>query len=1253
MFPDIANVEFIRDALWRHKGTGDASIMIGAGFSRNAEVVSPSARPMPNWAEMAEKLCAQLYGGDAARYNAALKEASATSGFLTLAQEYQVAFGPSALNSKIRDLVPDLDYRPGDLHKRLLRLPWADVFSTNWDTLLERTRVDVFERNYEVITTVEQIPFAIQPRIVKLHGTFPAHEPFIFTEEEYRTFPIDFAPFVNLVQQSMMETIFCLLGFSGDDPNFLHWSGWVRDNLGKKAPKIYLVGWLELSVHRRRMLEDRNVMPVDLAALPQGKDWPRDRRHRYATDWFIRALEAGKPYDFSNWPAEPHTSLPPPPYLAPIPSVASELPRKEEMPWPSHPPPPKEDRIEALRKAVAVWRHNRRLYPGWVIAPEHVRQRLWDITWSWISEILFVLEHLSLLEKLRTLSELAWRMNKTLFPLFSEFEDAAFAVIDTVDRAAGTVGGSAVPGEADWLELLSGSNELALVLARNARRIGDSGRFDRALSYLTPAAIHVVELGHAITYERCLWDLAAGNLQSLNARLQAWKLNEADPVWLLRKAGIFAELRDNRSACDILGSALIQMRRMRRRDTDDLFSLSRESWALYLALAYRSGRFLTGSPELPGDLPESFQRWRELGAVDCDAFSEYRALARSLERARPPESEATRRRGFDADRESVTYHLAGGPSSSARAAYAMTLLSEEAGIPPAANRVLLFESGLAEATKVLSTDEPWLTVSVAIRIGNDSLLDDVLSRARVATLPAAQIPLLRYGMLNRLAHCISMLASTTSPLDDWVHLTGIAMEALSRLALRLPLHRLKQLFSETIGYYRSPIIRRSSIFLGERVGKLLGRILETLPNAEIEVALSDLFGLPLVHEAGLEADETRWTEPVALLPEGFKPTGPIDSSLSPLVARLIDAAAGTDNANREAALLRLYKLWDWNSLSEEDIRKFGEALWAPVHLGERGLPSHTRFLPSAFLRLPAPANVDQRARISSYLAWLIEQSDGNPLERLHAIGVLLSEANRLGTPLELPQSVIPAVSDLINVWASTRLSPGLPGLFSREEDRRERDALIGVKVLLPKLELTEPLTVAIRDKTSDLNGNRQRAVRAYALFPTVIQLLPDCEEILSSQLRRALGSDLETEAALAVSALYDWARDSMQAPDKYTQPSKDLFREIGIAIAARRAAVLRVALDIARWVLDEGPREITEIVAGDCEYGLNALLEEASYARRDAPFDIPGIRAACVRLASAMQRAGLGSGLGASGWISAAAIDPLPEVRNALSQRLA
>ena len=103
-----------------------------------------------------------------------------------------------------------------------------------------------------------------RPRIVKLHGSFPAQFPLIVTEEDYRTYPAEFAPLVNTVQQAMMETVFLLIGFSGDDPNFLSWSGWIRDNLGPSAPKIYLAGYLNLSPHRRRMLEGRNIAPIDL-----------------------------------------------------------------------------------------------------------------------------------------------------------------------------------------------------------------------------------------------------------------------------------------------------------------------------------------------------------------------------------------------------------------------------------------------------------------------------------------------------------------------------------------------------------------------------------------------------------------------------------------------------------------------------------------------------------------------------------------------------------------------------------------------------------------------------------------------------------------------------------------------------------------------------------------------------------------------------------------------------------------------------
>ena len=109
MFSDIANVLHIREALYRHKALGSASIMVGAGFSRNADAISSAARPMPNWSQMAAALCKPLHPTSPAMHDSALREAAATSGFLRMAQEYKSAFGASSLNHAIRDLVPDMD----------------------------------------------------------------------------------------------------------------------------------------------------------------------------------------------------------------------------------------------------------------------------------------------------------------------------------------------------------------------------------------------------------------------------------------------------------------------------------------------------------------------------------------------------------------------------------------------------------------------------------------------------------------------------------------------------------------------------------------------------------------------------------------------------------------------------------------------------------------------------------------------------------------------------------------------------------------------------------------------------------------------------------------------------------------------------------------------------------------------------------------------------------------------------------------
>ena len=244
-FSDQSHVNRVRDALWeRAQG---ATVMVGSGFSRNAISKRQSGQVPPTWKSLAQSMHERLYPRSKHGTGSSSGDLSlATSEALRLAQEFEAAFGRPALHRHLRKLVSDSDFAPGNAHEQLLALRWRDVFTTNWDTLLERTAPSIVKHSYSIVRNQDEIPLGASPRIVKLHGSVDARFPLISTEEDYRTYPREFAPFVNTVQQSMMETLLVLIGFSGDDPNFLHWSGWVRDNLGGLCSQDLLGGLARL-----------------------------------------------------------------------------------------------------------------------------------------------------------------------------------------------------------------------------------------------------------------------------------------------------------------------------------------------------------------------------------------------------------------------------------------------------------------------------------------------------------------------------------------------------------------------------------------------------------------------------------------------------------------------------------------------------------------------------------------------------------------------------------------------------------------------------------------------------------------------------------------------------------------------------------------------------------------------------------------------------------------------------------------------
>ena len=80
---------------------------------------------------------------------------------------------------------------------------------------------------------------------------------------------------------------------------------------------------------------------------------------------------------------------------------------------------------ERILQEAAIWSHNRRLYPGWLIAPNELRGKIWGFTQGWIGAVVSASERLEAEQSLWLLYELNWRLESSLLPMF---EDIAAAV---------------------------------------------------------------------------------------------------------------------------------------------------------------------------------------------------------------------------------------------------------------------------------------------------------------------------------------------------------------------------------------------------------------------------------------------------------------------------------------------------------------------------------------------------------------------------------------------------------------------------------------------------------------------------------------------------------------------------------------------------------------------------------------------------------------------------------------------------------
>lgn len=513
---------------------GHAALMVGAGFSKNAKKITATDKRFLDWKELSDLFYASLYGEDGGPG----KEYCSS---LRLAQELEIISGRPRLDSILKDAAPDLDYAPTELYTRLMDLPWKDVFTTNYDTLLERAADTVMSRRYHVVVSQDDLVNSNGvPRIIKLHGSFPSHRPFIITEEDYRTYPVKFAPLVNTVQQSLLENVFCMVGFSCEDPNFLKWIGWIHDNLGKSgSQKIYMLSVTTIPEAKAKLLFEQNIIVVDLATL-----W-RDKDISERINAFIDVLheKAEKKENEDTW------------------FSVNELPKKWE---------------DTLKDRVSLLQKLNETYPGWIVLPWKMKGR--------VSYVLYKLDRTEGLEEASWDEKVVYMYEYTKFldiagrPILPQIAEEFWKILAKMDKYS----------DKDNEKIQS----ILLQLLRAFREQAQWEKYEECLGMLQKESLNYEEKQFLFA---CEWwkALYRFEFKNLSANLERWDLSKGDLYWPLIKGSMYAIIGEVSKAENLLMDNLISLRKsfMRSEKTEYLSSIEESCVSLINFIRQRNFSF--------------------------------------------------------------------------------------------------------------------------------------------------------------------------------------------------------------------------------------------------------------------------------------------------------------------------------------------------------------------------------------------------------------------------------------------------------------------------------------------------------------------------------------------------------------------------------------------------------------------------------------------------------------------------------------
>lgn len=1177
--PDYPALSQLASALWNDNSARGAAILVGAGFSRNAILAGNDTKKPPLWNDLKKAMVEALYPDH---------PEDAPTDALRLAEEYRVYYGQSELNSFIRRQIPDKSWQPSDLHRELMRLPWADVLTTNYDTLLERA-----SNKHKTVVDAVDLSVSRGARIIKLHGSIDSNARLVLSEEDYRNYPHDSAAFVNTARQVFLENELCLLGFSGDDPNFLQWSGWVRDHLGGGARRIYLVGSLGLSPAKRRMLENRNVSPIDFSHITRGMT--REAAERYASSKFIEFLHSMKPDSPDEW--QPHSSDS---YKV---FDAARLALFKS-------PPENGVSVATLRQLSAIWQSDMQKCPEWIVVPKNKRESVRYGTMMAPPGYFRFVGNLARPEKLDFLDSIVWRKQIALSPISTEILSECIREIELSER-----------------HKFGKLEKLARAVLREARLRQDKALFESAAAYLRSHADQGSDAIAEVVAQDLLWARDEMNLDAVSANVAS--LTGPNPMWQVLRAALHCECGELEEAKKAISDAMIEIADRQRRDPKSVWVASRYAWVDYIARALRVSEKWEWTSQK--NYSEAELNYSPSEEVDRIRHEIRHSKLKTIEAPQGIQPKFGPGGYFD---HSATIHFRS--EEAGHEGDMVFRLMDTACIPLRVGIVDIFGSLAQDAldNEPLHNYMWYLRLLRAVKDHSSPLIEKhfgVISIANLSSEVASKL-------IERVfAAChfwlIRSRPSSGRTSSFAVERLRLNLEVLSRLVARSDAKSAESVFRWGCELAVDP--RSIHRWLHEPLGNLLDRSLAALPpNVRGSLAIECLdFPLPAPSDSATDP----WPEPVAVLFRHMTtPDRPMtDARWRACVAKLLAAVQG-EGGQRRSAVHRLAYLHTFGALTTSEREEFGNLLWSSIDPEHGDLPRDVDLYAGWILKLPEKQGVNASELVKSYLfnTPIALGNIGNILPHI----INAADVNGKGGHLLPTRDQALKLIDSLEIFVASLSQTDDP---IQMQYHRYFLELVGRTVgwaILPQLTADDFSETRLKFVWSLAEPGMGGGVLGG--LHEIARVDPESTQMVSAELRRAIVRGEIRDVAGAARAIVGWASGTKERYAALPGSLKDALvyaLEGGVRVGLHsRLRAARRLVQLAAF----SKAQLTELTTV-----VNAVRAELSYDKMPREggeaIAITLVRAECIKLTRALVQVGCQD----AKWEIDIERDPLPEVR--------